>query len=227
MYALAGQTFIFPKPRMSAQGHSIQMIKSKILFILAALLILSACSDKQPGLPALSDTAVILAYGDSITAGNGAPPVQNYPSQLAKKLQRTVINAGVPGEVSANGLKRLPALLDKYRPTLLLLCHGGNDMIRKLGKDKLAKNLRAMIDEAISRDISVVLIGVPKPGIFLDSLDIYSQIAGEYNLPIEREIVQKVLSDNALKSDLIHPNASGYAMIADAVYLLLQKNGAI
>ena len=203
------------------------MIKSKILFILAAFLILSACSDKQPGLPALSDNAVILAFGDSITAGNGAPQAQNYPSQLAEKLQRTVINAGVPGEVSASGLKRLPALLDKHQPALLLLCHGGNDIIRKLGKDKLTENLRAMIEEAISRDISVVLIGVPKPGIILGSLDIYSQVAGEYNLPIESEIVPKVLSDNALKSDLIHPNLRGYAMIADAIYLLLQKNEAI
>jgi lysophospholipase L1-like esterase len=203
------------------------MIRSKILFILAAFLILSACSDRQPGLPALSANAVILAYGDSITAGNGAPSAQNYPSLLAEKLQRTVINAGVPGEISANGLKRLPAMLDKYQPALLLLCHGGNDMIRKLGKDELAKNLKAMIDEAISRDISVVLIGVPKPGIFLESLDIYNQIAGEYNLPVERDVVSKVLADNALKSDLIHPNARGYAMMADSIYLLLQKNGAI
>lgn len=203
------------------------MIRSKILFILAAFLILSACSDRQPGLPALSANTVILAYGDSITAGNGAPSAQNYPSLLAEKLQRTVINAGVPGEISANGLKRLPAMLDKYQPALLLLCHGGNDMIRKLGKDELAKNLKAMIDEAISRDISVVLIGVPKPGIFLESLDIYNQIAGEYNLPVERDVVSKVLADNALKSDLIHPNARGYAMMADSIYLLLQKNGAI
>jgi acyl-CoA thioesterase I len=214
-------------PRRSTHEPSTQMIKSKILFILAAILILSACSDKQPGLPVLSDNAVILAFGNSVTAGNGAPPTQNYPSQLAEKLQRTVINAGVPGEVSANGLKRLPALLDKHRPELLLLCHGGNDMIRKLGKDKLAMNLKSMIQEAINRDISVVLIGVPKPGIFLDSLDIYSQLAGEFNLPIESEIVPKVLSDKALKSDLIHPNARGYAMMADAIYLLLQKNGAI
>ena len=203
------------------------MIRSKILLILAAFLILSACTDRQPGLPALSANAVILAYGDSITAGNGAPSAQNYPSLLAEKLQRTVINAGVPGEISANGLKRLPALLDKHQPALLLLCHGGNDMIRKLGKDELAKNLKAMIDEAISRDISVVLIGVPKPGIFLESLDIYNQIAGEYNLPVEPDVVSKVLADNALKSDLIHPNARGYAMMADSIYLLLQKNGAI
>lgn len=203
------------------------MTKSKLLLILATCLLISACSDKQPGLPALAANAVILAYGDSITAGNGAPSGQNYPSLLAEKIQRTVINAGVPGEISANGLKRLPALLDKHQPALLLLCHGGNDMIRKLGKAELANNLRAMIDEAISRDISVVLIGVPKPGIFLETLDIYNQIAREYNLPVEREVVPKVLADNALKSDLIHPNASGYAMMADSIYSLLQKNGAI
>jgi len=203
------------------------MTKSKILLIFIVLLFLSAYSDKQPGLPVLSTNAVILAYGDSLTAGNGAPSAQNYPSLLAEKLQRTVINAGVPGEISENGLKRLPALLDKHQPELLILCHGGNDMIRKLDKHELAKNLRAMIDEAISRNINVVLIGVPKPGLFLESLYIYEQIAGEYNLPIEREVVPKVLADNALKSDLIHPNARGYAIMADSIYLLLQKNGAI
>ena len=96
------------------------MTRLKILFIFTVFLFLSACSDKQPGLPELSAIAVILVYGDSITAGNGAPPAQNYPSQLAEKLQRTVINAGVPGEISANGLKRLPALPDKHEPTTLV-----------------------------------------------------------------------------------------------------------
>ncbi len=166
----------------------------------------------------------MLAFGDSLTYGTGASENQSYPAVLSQLTGRTVINAGIPGEVSAQGLERLPALLDRYRPQLLLLCHGGNDLLRRINTSITRSNIEAMIETARQRNIPVLLIGVPKPGLmFLDTADIYNEIAEKYKLVYEDEILPDVESDNALKSDQIHPNAEGYQRIAAAIYRLLYQ----
>ncbi len=196
--------------------------------LLACSLLLSACSDSSPRLPRLAENTVILAFGDSLTYGTGADKNQSYPAVLSKLTGRTVINAGIPGEVSAQGRDRLPALLDRHRPELLLLCHGGNDLLRRINAAVTRSNIESMIEAATQRNIPVLLIGVPKPGlIFLDAADIYSEIAEKYELVYEGDILPDVESDNALKSDQIHPNADGYQHIAAAIYQLMTKSGAL
>ena len=91
-------------------------------FILIASLLLCACGDQAAGVH-LPDDAVLLAFGDSITYGTGAKKQQSYPAILSELTGHRVINAGIPGEVTAQGRQRLPGLLDKYKPGLLLLCH--------------------------------------------------------------------------------------------------------
>jgi lysophospholipase L1-like esterase len=146
---------------------------------------------------------------------------------LEKLIGRKVWGAGVPGEVSAAGLARLPSALDYYQPRLLILCHGGNDFLRKLGEAQAAENLRDMIRIATQRGVDVVLIGVPKPGLFPSPPDFYAEIAKEFRLPYEGAALKEILRDNELKSDIAHPNASGYAKLAAAVAALLKKRGAI
>ena len=196
--------------------------------LLACSMLLSACTDSTPRLPQLAAHTVILAFGDSLTYGTGADKNQSYPAVLSKLTGRTVINAGIPGEVSAQGLERLPALLDRHRPELLLLCHGGNDLLRRINSAITRSNIEAMIEAATQRNIPVLLIGVPKPGLmFLDTAEIYSELAVKYNLVYEDEILPDVESDSALKSDQIHPNADGYQRIAAAIYYLMTKSGAL
>ena len=196
--------------------------------LLACSMLLSACTDSTPRLPQLAEHTVILAFGDSLTYGTGADKNQSYPAVLSKLTGRTVINAGIPGEVSAQGLERLPALLDRHRPELLLLCHGGNDLLRRINSAITRSNIEAMIEAATQRNIPVLLIGVPKPGLmFLDTAEIYSELAGKYNLVYEDEILPDVESDSALKSDQIHPNADGYQRIAAAIYRLMTNSGAL
>jgi lysophospholipase L1-like esterase len=192
--------------------------------LLAALL--AGCGG-PPKLAKLPADAVILAFGDSLTFGTGANPQESYPAVLERIAARKVVAAGVPGEVSAAGLARLPAMLDELKPSLLLLCHGGNDFLRRLDEAEAASNLRAMVQAAKSRGIPVVLIGTPKPGLMPAPPAFYADIARELKLPYEDSALKKILTDNELKSDLVHPNAKGYARMAQAVADLLKASGAL
>jgi len=194
--------------------------------LLLSALLLTACG-KGPQLPALGTNDVILAFGDSLTYGTGASPTESYPAQLQSLIGRKVVNAGVPGEVSADGLQRLPAALDDTQPKLLILCHGGNDFLRKLSEAEASANVRAMIKLAKDKGIGVILVATPKPGFSISPPDFYAAIAKEFSIPFNDAAMSGVLRDNALKSDLIHPNAKGYAQIADTLAKLLKKSGAI
>ena len=189
-------------------------------------LALAGCT-APPELEPLAEDAVVLAFGDSLTFGTGAGPGESYPEVLSGLIGRTVVKAGVPGEVSRDGLERLPALLDREQPALLLLCHGGNDQLQRLDPARLAANLRAMIGEARDRNIAVVLIAVPAPGLSLRPLPLYGEIAAEFGLAADLETVADILADRALKSDYIHPNGAGYRRLALAVADLLRAAGAV
>lgn len=198
------------------------------LLLLAAILLVAACGRDVPRLEPLGPDAVILAFGDSLTYGSGAHPESSYPAVLQQLTGRTVINAGVPGEISNAGLERLPELLDEHQPALLILCHGGNDLLRKLDKAQTGANLRAMIQLAQGRGMGVVLVAVPQPKLlFMEGAEIYTQIATEMHLPLEDGIVAAIESDNSLKSDPIHPNGEGYRRMAHAIADLLKEAGAI
>ena len=198
----------------------------RLLVAWTLCLVLAGCTP-QPELEPLAADAVVLAFGDSLTFGTGAAPGEGYPEVLSGLIGRTVVKAGVPGEVSADGLLRLPALLDREQPALLLLCHGGNDQLQRLDPARLADNLRAMIREARDRNIAVVLIAVPAPGMSLRPLPLYAGIADEFGLAADLETVADILGDRALKSDYIHPNAAGYRRLALAVADLLRAAGAV
>jgi len=194
--------------------------------LLAALLLLSGCG-QQAKLAPLEPGAVLLAFGDSLTYGTGADENESYPARLEQLSGRRVVRAGVPGEVSAAGLARLPAVLDEYRPRLLLLCHGGNDFLRRMPKAEAAANVRAMVRLAQSRGIDVLLIGTPEFGLLLSPPDFYADIAKELRIPYEGEVLGKILRDSNLKSDQVHPNARGYRLMAERVHALLRKSGAL
>lgn len=197
-----------------------------LLASLVCLISLSGCG-KKATLPPLSADATVLAFGDSLTFGTGAPAESSYPAQLKSLINRNVVAHGVPGEVSADGLARLPTVLDEVQPKLLLLCHGGNDFLRKLPEAEAAANVRAMVKLARDKNISVAIIATPKPGFGISVPDFYLAIAKEFSIPIETDVLKDILTDNSLKSDLVHPNAAGYKLLAERVAALLRKSGAI
>ena len=196
------------------------------LFFICGLFALFSCN-KTPQIAKLSSDGIVLAFGDSITFGTGAAPSESYPSVLEKHIGRRVVNAGVPGEVTAEGRVRLTSVLDEYNPALMILCLGGNDFLRYQDETRTAENLRAMISLAQSRGVSVVLISVPKLGFGLEVPKFYRELASEFSIPLEGKTLKHILSNNSLKSDAIHPSASGYAIMAESVSQLLRDTGAL
>jgi acyl-CoA thioesterase-1 len=193
---------------------------------LVAVLFLVAC-DRAPTLPRLSPHDVILAFGDSLTHGTGASDETAYPAVLATLSGHTVINAGVPGDTTATGLARLPAVLDEYKPRLVLLCLGGNDMLRKQPEATTETNLRLLVQTIRASGAEVVLIGVPEPKLFGGAPDFYARVAKDMKLPLEQDAFNDVLKDARLKSDPIHANAAGYRVIAERLDAFLKEAGAL
>jgi lysophospholipase L1-like esterase len=211
--------------KTSSVRNDTTMHLRRCTFLLVSLLLvlLTAACDKTPKIAPLPANAVVLAFGDSLTHGNGAPEGEAYPDVLAGLLGRTVINAGVPGEVSAAGLKRLPQLLEKYRPELVILCHGGNDFLRQLDRAQTAANLAAMLEQVRGTGADVVLVGVPEFGLILKPPAFYQETAERFGIPYEADIVSDLLGNRDLKSDTIHPNAAGYRRMAEALHALIKR----
>lgn len=202
-------------------------MKNRII-VLVFTFLLQACSQTEPAYKKLSDNAVILAFGDSLTYGTGASAGNSYPAVLSQLSAHPVVNAGIPGEISQHGLKRLPQLLDKHQPELLVLIHGANDILRKLPLEKARSNLGAMITLAQQRNIQVLLLGVPSFNVLvLNSASFYQELATEHNVPIDLDTLSDVIADRSLKSDRVHPNDAGYAMMAENIYKRLLEEGAL
>src|SRR5438874_13549529 len=143
---------------------------------------LAACGDRAK-LERLPSEAVVLAFGAGLTFGTGAAEAESYPAQLESLIGRRVVRAGVPGEVTAQALERLPAALDEHAPRLLILCIGGNDFLRRLGNAQAERNLRAMVQLAKSRGINVLLIGTPEPGLLPSPPAFYAAVAKDLGVP--------------------------------------------
>ena len=193
---------------------------------LCALFLLAAC-DRPPTLPKLDSQDVIVAFGDSLTHGTGASTNDAYPAVLASLTGRTVINAGVPGDTTASGLRRLPEVLAEHQPRLVLLCLGGNDMLRKQPDAATENNLRLLVQTIRAGGAEVMLIAVPEPNLFGGAPDFYERVAEDMRLPLEDDVFNEVLKDNRLKADPIHANAAGYRVVAERLAEFLREAGAL
>ena len=187
-------------------------------------LVLAACDSGPPKLAKLPADGV----GDSLTHGTGAGAEASYPAALQTLIGRRVVRAGVPGEVTAEGLARLPGVLRDADPELLILIHGGNDLLRRWPRADTRANLRAMVRLARARGVAVVVIGVPDLGEVLGrSAGFYAELAEALDLHYDGEALLAILKQSNLKSYAIHLNAKGYRKLAEGVAALLRRSGAI
>jgi acyl-CoA thioesterase-1 len=185
---------------------------------------LAACSRSRPVRGSAGPAgATVLALGDSLTYGTGAPPGQGYPEALAALTGWQVVNAGVPGDTSAQALARLPGLLAQHTPALVLLGIGGNDFLRRVPEAATARQLRALCEQVLAAGPQLLLVAVPRPTLAaavtrtLADHPIYAELAAELKLPLHAGGWSAVLSDPALRSDEIHANAEGYRRFAEGL----------
>ena len=194
--------------------------------LLILLLVCAGCSD-QPKLSPIPKDGIILAFGDSLTFGTGVSAHESYPAVLQTLTGHKVFRSGKPGEVSSAGLNRLELVLREVRPDLVILCHGGNDILRRMARSTTQSNLRRMVDLVRNQGAQVVLIAVPKLGIFPAAQDYYETLHEELQVPVEFDIISDLERDRSMKSDRIHFNQQGYRRLALAVHELLKQTGAL
>jgi len=167
----------------------------------------------------------ILTFGDSLTFGYGVSKDLSYPSKLSELLHVEVVNEGISGEFSVKGLERLPALLDKHKPQILVLCHGANDILKRNDLSSTKDNLNKMVLLAKEKGIFVLLVGVPSYDILSFNVpSFYYEVARENGIEIEDRALKKILESDDLKSDQVHPNKLGYELMARNIAKILSES---
>jgi acyl-CoA thioesterase-1 len=180
--------------------------------------------------PVTGPKRLVLAFGDSLYAGYGLQRGQSLPDRVQERLRAAgidarVVNAGVSGDTTAGGRRRLAYTLDRLEraPDLVLLGLGGNDVLRQVPPAETRANLVAMLDELKRRKIPVVLTGMMAPPNlgpdFAGRFNaIYPELAKTYGAALDPFILQGVIGNRALMlPDGVHPNAAGVTRIADRV----------
>ncbi|MDP2433377.1 MAG: arylesterase [Pseudomonadota bacterium] len=179
--------------------------------------------------PAIPVGATVLVLGDSLSYGTGAAHGEDYPTLLADMTGWNVVNAGVPGDTTADGLKRLPGLLEEHIPKLVLVELGGNDFLRQVPPEQVAANLKAILAAIKAQGIPAVVLAIPRPALFgaalgrLSDAPIYEEISKK--TPVMTDVLSDVLGNNALKADPLHPNAAGYRRLAEGLREKLKEQG--
>ena len=171
---------------------------------------------------------LIVAFGDSLTAGPRVDPQLNYPSQLQSLLDQggysyRVVNAGISGDTTAQGLSRLRNVIE-MQPRLVILEFGGNDGLRGLQLAGSRKNLESMIQQLKEAGITVVLAGmrIPPnygPAYTEEFYRMYADLAARHDVALIPFFLDGVAGKPDLNlGDGIHPNAEGYRLVARLVF---------
>jgi acyl-CoA thioesterase-1 len=225
------------------------MNRFRVYAVLIAMLVLTACrgtapKEESPALPPASAKPAkslpkIVAFGDSLTAGLGLPQSANYPSLLQNKLETDgfsyeVVNAGVSGDTSAGGVRRIDWALEGD-VKIVILELGANDILRGQPVDEMKKNLAAIIERVKAHGVTVLLAGMEAPtssgveyrqGVH----EAFLALSKQYGVPLIPFFLDGVAAIDSLNQrDGIHPNEEGTKIVTETVYRslrpLLNKQG--
>jgi acyl-CoA thioesterase-1 len=174
----------------------------------------------------------VIFLGDSLTAGLGLPPDLSFPSLIQQRMDASglafsVVNAGVSGDTSAGGLRRLEWAL-QGQPRVLVVALGGNDGLRGLEPEELKKNLATIIERGQQAGLVVILAGMEAPpnngpDYTARFRRVYPDLARTHNVPLIPFLLDGVAGDPALnQADGIHPNPEGARRVADTVWKVLE-----
>lgn len=157
----------------------------------------------------------ILAFGDSLTVGVGAAQGQSYPDLLAERIGRPVLNRGVPGDTIADAAARLDRDVLTEKPGIVLILLGGNDLLRQMDLDASFFELERIVRRIQDNGALVVLVGLKALAPVGGMGGRYKKLARRTDAVYVPDILDGIFGRQSMMSDQIHPNAQGYARMAD------------
>ena len=207
------------KKRHNALPHYFWKI---VLFILtcSCVILLNSCQSKFTNITNINSVAgeKILILGDSITAGYGLQPEQAYPYLLSQKLNLPIVNRGVSGDKTADGLARLSADILTENPWMVIIGLGGNDFLKKVPKTATEQNLKSIITQVQAEKAITVILGM-NLGLFTDEYEeLYKRVAQETGSYLIPQVLKGIIDNpKHRQQDIIHPNAIGQKILADKI----------
>lgn len=196
-------------------------MRSKFILLIILFLVISSFfifRDSKKELPQTRGTTII-AFGDSLVYGYGATEGNDFVSLLSSRIGLPIINAGISGNTTADGVARLKTDVLDQNPRTVIVVLGGNDFLRRVPKSETLKNIRTIVEQIKSTGARVVLIGTSRLVYDRD----YEDIAKEFDVIFVPHVMDRILNDKKLMSDAIHPNDAGYKIFADTVEPYLIK----
>lgn len=175
------------------------------------------------------DKPVILLLGDSLSAAYGMQLDESWPRLLQNRLddnghEYRVMNSSITGETTQGGLTRLPRLLEKYQPSVVIIELGGNDGLRGLGIEVTRQNLVSMIEQSLAINAHVILTGIRLPPnygtAYVEQFEsIFGELAEHYDLPLVPFLMEGIaLEPELMQGDGIHPNARAQPLLLANVW---------
>ena len=208
------QRRVTPPPRR--KPTPVQLGFAAVAILLGAFIVLRPSPYSKVANLSSSGTTVI-AFGDSLTAGYGASAGDDYPTKLAASLNVPVVNAGVSGDTTDSALARIEPDVIEKNPRVVIIGLGGNDFLRGLSIATTEANLRTIIRRVQSAGAMAVLLGFRFPRMSANYETMYERVAEEEKALFVPNMLKGILNDPSKKSDDIHPNAAGYALMAERV----------
>jgi len=178
--------------------------------------------------------AAVLVVGDSLSAAHNIPAASGWVNLLQQRVKQqitpppAIINASISGETTAGALTRLPDLLEKHRPSVVVIELGGNDALRGLTPAQLRGNLEKMIVASQKAGAKVLLLGIDVPPNYGPAYrqrlrQTYAELARQYEVPLLPFLLEGVaLKPNLMQADGLHPTAAAQPQVLDNVWPLLK-----
>lgn len=171
---------------------------------------------------------MIIAFGDSLTAGLGVAPGESYPEYLQGKIDEAgldydVVNEGMSGDTTAAGLQRVDIVAAR-KPEWVILAFGGNDGLRGLSVGRMKENMAKMIERLQASQIKVLLAGIKLPPNYGQRYTepferVYPELAKQYDVPLIPFLLEGVGGhDDLMQDDGAHPTAEGNKIVAENVW---------
>ena len=184
----------------------------KKIFIVLFLFCLCACTKQEiTNYPAKEGP--IVAFGDSLTYGQGVSAKDAYPALLEKMWNRKIINLGISGNTSLQGLARKEEIKE-FRPSFVLIEFSANDLFKKVPREQTQKALEDIVDYVQNLGAVAVLIDTGGNTLMKPYRKMIKKIAKEKKTLYLNGIMDGIFSKKSLKSDTLHPNEKGYEIIA-------------